>query len=92
MNIDTTLEEILGAKYSSWKEALDVAMRDNRGAVDSIIALENVSSASFAWTDVREVLGSAEGDNDGPSWIAALLLKDGRYAFIRAWCDYTGWG
>ena len=45
----------------------------------------------FTAEDVTEVIAHEEGENDGERWIAVLRLKDGRYAFIAAGCDYTGW-
>jgi hypothetical protein len=51
----------------------------------------------FALDDVAEVLGSVDGGNDslspwGGGWVAVLRLNDGRYAYLTAGCDYTGWG
>jgi len=47
----------------------------------------------IAWTkdDVAEVLCASEGENDGANWLALLRLKDGRFVFLSAGCDYTGW-
>lgn len=42
--------------------------------------------------DVEEVLGSVEGENDGPDWVGVFKLKDGRFMVVRAGCDYTGFG
>lgn len=46
----------------------------------------------FVLEDVAEVLASVKGENDGANWVAILRLQDGRYAYLTAWCDYTGWG
>jgi hypothetical protein len=46
----------------------------------------------FTLDDVAEVLGSVDGYNDGANWVAVMRLADGRYAYLTAWCDYTGWG
>ena len=43
-------------------------------------------------TEVTLVIAASPGENDGANWIAAVLLADGRFAAIHAWCDYTGWG
>lgn len=51
----------------------------------------NVDAAPFQRTDVAEVLATADGENDGPNWLGVFKLKDGRYAFLSAGCDYTGW-
>jgi len=41
--------------------------------------------------NIVEVIQAIEGENDGADWIAVVRLKDGRYAFVQAGCDYTGW-
>jgi len=41
--------------------------------------------------DVVEVIASVEGENDGPSWVALVRLRDGRYCRMAAGCDFTGW-
>ena len=71
-----------------WKEAFAVAMRDNVRAAPSYAG----STESFGVDDVEEILAISNGENDGPDWIGAFRLKDGRYAFVSAGCDYTGWG
>jgi hypothetical protein len=45
----------------------------------------------FDRADVEEVIAVVEGENDGESWLGAFRLSDGRFAFLAAWCDYTGW-
>lgn len=52
---------------------------------------DHVSTAPVDINDVDEVYASDEGENDGRDWIAYGKLKDGRYFFISAGCDYTGW-
>lgn len=47
---------------------------------------------AFTRDDVAEIIASEEGENDGASWIMLGRLNDGRYFFIEASCDYTGWG
>lgn len=41
--------------------------------------------------DVVEIAHYADGDNDGPAWVMVGRLEDGRYFYLSAWCDYTGW-
>jgi hypothetical protein len=50
------------------------------------------STDPFTLDDVEDVIASVDGENDGPSWVAIVRLKDQRYAAIEAGCDYTGWG
>lgn len=49
------------------------------------------STEPFTFDDVEQVLMHADGENDGPEWLVALRLKDGRFVFVEAGCDYTGW-
>ena len=49
------------------------------------------SQASFEFHDVAEVIAAEEGSNDGPSWLMVGKLHDGRFFFLEAGCDYTGW-
>ena len=48
--------------------------------------------AGFGFDDVAEVIASDDGENDGAEWIAVFRLHDGRFAYLAAGCDYTGWG
>lgn len=41
--------------------------------------------------NVAEVIAASEGENDASSWVAIARLDDGRFAFVDAGCDYTGW-
>lgn len=45
----------------------------------------------FTREDVVEVIASKEGENDGPNWKLLGRLSDGRFFFLSAGCDYTGW-
>lgn len=66
-----------------WQEAFVYA--------SNIRTATNCDKAGFAMTDVKTVLAHDEGENDGPSWMMAGVLNDGRYFFLEAGCDYTGW-
>lgn len=50
------------------------------------------SAAPFTRDDVVEVLKMVEGENDGPPWLGLFRLRDERFLYIEAGCDYTGWG
>lgn len=80
----TTIAELL--EDYSWKNAFGYAIDEG----SPVIGYEG-SLKGFGPEDVREVIACDEGENDGPDWIALLKLKDGRYAFLSAGCDYTGW-
>lgn len=45
----------------------------------------------FDMYKVAEVIAASPGENDGPQWLMAGKLKDGRFFFLAAGCDYTGW-
>ena len=53
---------------------------------------EDISTESFTMDDISEIKALVDGQNDQDDWIAIFKLKDGRFAFIVAWCDFTGWG
>jgi hypothetical protein len=41
--------------------------------------------------DVAEVIHAVDGARDGDSWVGVFKLKDGRFCYLTAGCDYTGW-
>ena len=51
-----------------------------------------VPTHPFTREDVTEILGTRVGENDESDWLIAGKLRDGRYFFLEAGCDYTGWG
>ena len=53
---------------------------------------EAFTFADFKPEDIEFIEAIDAGDNDGPAWVAMGRLKDGRWWFLTAWCDYTGWG
>lgn len=70
----------------NWKEAFEYATPerplpgDGRGAV-----------TSFKREDVVDIIAIREGTRDEESWLLLCQLADGRYGFLSANCDYTGW-
>jgi hypothetical protein len=52
---------------------------------------EAISYAPFDFNEISEVLYADEGENDGESWVGVFKLNDGRFGYVDAWCDYTGW-
>lgn len=69
----------------AWRSAMEVAKVP--------YAIEGYTGpvAFSGWDDVDSVVACDEGENDGSAWIALLQLKDGRYLWLSAGCDYTGW-
>lgn len=57
---------------------------------DLYYALETVPLNPSA--DIIEILATKAGANDGPDWHWIVMLANGKFAYIRAGCDYTGWG
>jgi len=49
------------------------------------------STDPFDVEDVVEILALANGEGEGPNWIGAFRLADGRYAWVQASCSVTGW-
>lgn len=76
-----------------WKEAFGYAGEPGTCGSPDIRAtpISNVSVAPFTREDVAEIFAMEEGENDGPSWVIAGRLNDGRYFYLEAGCDYTGW-
>lgn len=61
----------------AWSEAFTVAHRDGH---------------CFEQADIAETLAVSDGEYDEYDWLWIGKLKDGRYAFMAAGADYTGWG
>jgi len=83
----------------NWGEAFNYA-RDVRREVRYVqdVRSEHLVEVLVRREDVAEVLGAEDGRfrparaNDEGAWIGLFKLRDGRYMFLTAWCDYTGWG
>lgn len=61
-------------------------------AITKAIPGSDVSTQGFTRLNVVEILASSEGENDESNWLIGGKLDDGRYFFISAGCDYSGWG
>lgn len=48
--------------------------------------------APFTRDDVAAAVTLVEGQNDSDSWVGIFCLNDGKFGYLTAWCDYTGWG
>jgi hypothetical protein len=40
---------------------------------------------------VKRIIALSEGEPDGAAWLGFFELLDGRFLFLEAGCDYTGW-
>ena len=52
---------------------------------------EAFNYADFNPDDIKNIIASDEGCDDGDSWVLVAELKDGTFGYLSAWCDYTGW-
>ena len=68
-----------------WREAFAYASKPQPCAGDSCA----LTAATI--DDVADVIARADGENDGDSWVGVFVLRDGRYLFLSAGCDYAGW-
>lgn len=57
----------------------------------TVAAGSSAKPKGFQRKDVTRVVTWRDGENDGPPWLGIFALADGRYAFVDAGCDYTGW-
>jgi hypothetical protein len=67
-----------------WREAFEYA---DPSRCEGATCSEDV----FTREGVKRIVAMEEGENDGPNWIGVFELHDGRFAFLTAGCDYTGW-
>lgn len=69
-----------------WYEAFQYADRPDAEPPGT-----SVSADGFTRGDVIEVIAKVNGENDDADWVGVFRLRDGRYAYLSAGCDYTGW-
>lgn len=79
-----------------WQEAFGYAGESNAFGSPCIVAAlptaqQHYNLSAFTREDVKEITGMSEGENDGANWLIYGQLKDGRWFFLSAGCDYTGW-
>ena len=92
MNIEVTLEKMLD-DYD-WQHAFSYAdgtAYSGGSVVSKVWADEDVFIDDFHLADVAVIFASSDGENDSSNWLALGKLKDGRYFYLSAGCDYTGW-
>jgi len=77
--------EELKADYD-WQQAFMIAAYPEKGLPE-----DKVSTRGCHIADVVEVLGTRDGENEGDRWLGAFKLNDGRFLYVEAGCDYTGW-
>lgn len=72
----------------NWEQAFLVSMDKISPAIGMA---GKISLEKFTREDVKRVILLENGENEGLNWIGLFELNDGRFAFIEAGCDYTGW-
>lgn len=91
------LDEFIANKELSgddWREAFTYAGKEHgrgRGTPERALPNDDILTTPFGRADVKCVIASAEGANDGENWVVVGELYDGRYFALSAGCDYTGW-
>ena len=72
-----------------YREAFRVA---NESGIAPVPGMHSSGAAkSFGVDDVAETLAFSRGENDESDWLWVGILRDGRFAFVQAGCDFTGW-
>jgi hypothetical protein len=69
----------------NWREAFEF------GREPEVVLGGHCSADPVLIDDVALILHAQEGTPDEESWLAVVRLRDGRCAFVDAWCDMTGW-
>jgi hypothetical protein len=92
----TLLESII-SDYD-WKCAFEFAGGDGDGTCGNAGGSKPELSAGstcyvepFGLPDVAEIFALDDGANDEENWVCCGVLKDGRFFFLEAGCDYTSW-
>lgn len=57
-----------------------------------VLPMSIIDTSPFTREDVVYIAGIEEGENDAYDWILYGMLNDGRWFYLQAGCDYTGWG
>lgn len=58
---------------------------------EDLVDYLHYNSDSFTYRDIANVHALVPGHNDDDNWHWIIELKDGRFLWTTAWCDYTGW-
>lgn len=77
-----------------WREAFAYAGepgQSNPADLRPAVPGSTISLDPFTREDVAAIIAQQEGGNDGPPWRMVGQLTDGRWFYLEAGCDYTGW-
>ena len=76
-----------------WREVFAFSGSGGKNPANVQVVLgANCSDNHFTQKDIKSVFAYEEGKKNCDAWLICGQLLDGRYFFIEAWCDYTGWG
>ncbi len=75
--MDLTLDDIQ-SDYN-WAETFAFASKRENGHKD------------YSVNDILAIIAADNGCNDGLNWVGLFLMKDGKFLYVSAGCDYTGW-
>lgn len=53
---------------------------------------EAMKYARFEFKDIESVVSAVEGEPDETDWKLIVKLTTGKFGWLTAWCDYSGWG
>jgi len=73
----------LVADYN-WQEAFGQA-------ASNVESVDSAPKTTFSVDDIARIISAENGQNDEEEWVGVFELKDGRFVFVAAGCDYTGW-
>jgi hypothetical protein len=78
-----------------WQEAFGFCGEPDTYAdkirIEGALPKKEYDLSPFTRENVTDIACYSEGENDGESWQIVGKLKDGRWFFLEAGCDYTGW-
>lgn len=80
----------------NWESAFSCASGSAQGGCDWAKTPDPAPGSAtrvdpFNREDVVDIEGISEGENDERDWLVCGRLRDGRFFFLAAGCDYTGW-
>ena len=87
-------------KEGDWEEAFGYGGKDKNTCATTCQGFDELPQPvegctspchGFDREDVAEIVFSREGEHDEMEWMIAGRLHDGRWFYLEAGCDYTGW-
>lgn len=86
---------MLGLLYdANWRQAFGYAGEPDTDAHEPNVTValgSSCSASAFTREDVESISYHRDGEHDETNWLMCGRLHDGRWFYLEAWCDYTGW-